>query len=246
MRRTRPLAFAGLFVLALVAVLGFASFATNGPDRPVSLDTAVATAPEFVSGRLTAAVLSSRLSSSTSSTEVAPIPAVDIATLTDGAPPAGDVLEAPHADPDRDIVPTTTLAPATTTTAAPLTTTTTGPPATVPPVTRPPAKFPAAVERWRPLVATYFPEALLDEALSVMECESKGDPDAENPSSSASGLYQFIASTWTWASTNAGFAGVSVFDPEANIATAAFLVEYSIGRGLAPWQHWVCQPDVAS
>lgn len=246
MRRTRPLAFAGLFVLALVALLGFASFATNGPDSAVQLVHTEAIAPDFVSGRLTAAVLSSRLSSSTSSTEVAAVPPVSTATLTDGARPAGDVLETARAEPDLDIVSTTTLVPASTTTAAPTTTTTTRPPVTVPPVTRPPAKFPAAVERWRPLVATYFPEALLDEALSVMECESRGDPDAENPSSSASGLYQFIASTWTWASANAGFAGVSVFDPEANIATAAFLVEYSIGRGLPPWQHWVCQPGVGS
>lgn len=128
----------------------------------------------------------------------------------------------------------------------PATTTTTGspPPPTIP-ITQPPVTFAPSVERWRPLVATYFPPSLLDQALSVMQCESGGEPNAQNPNSTAAGLYQFLASTWNWASANAGFTGVSVYDPEANIATAAFLVEYSVDRGLPPWQHWVCQPDLA-
>jgi hypothetical protein len=55
-------------------------------------------------------------------------------------------------------------------------------------------------------------------------------------------LYQFIPGTWAWAAPNAGFAGVSAFDPEANIATAAWLVERSIDQGDVPWAHWSCRP----
>jgi hypothetical protein len=237
-RRRRSLAFAGLFVLALVAIFGFASFATDGPDR-AEYATTQASLPDLVSGRLTAAVLSSRLSSSATGQERTPS-----MTIETGPTPSFD--DGPVATATAPDVAVTTTQAQPTTTGGPEATTTTRVPATLPPVTQPPTSFPADVERWRPLVATYFPERLIDEALSVMQCESQGKPNAENPYSTAAGLYQFIASTWTWASTNADFAGVSVFDPEANIATAAFLVDHSIDRGLPPWQHWVCQPDVGS
>lgn len=245
MRRGRPLAFAGLFVVVLAAVLGLASFTAEPPPptAPEMIDGAGIST--YVSGRLTAAVLSSRLrdpglgGSPTSYDEASQ------------APPSASTLAVPEEPVSSDDEPASssrssappTLAPSTPASSTPPTT----PPApTLPPVTRPPTTFLPDVERWRPLVATYFSADLLDEALSVMQCESKGDPDASNPNSTASGLYQFIASTWNWASANAGFTGVSVFDPEANIATAAFLAEYSIDRGLPAWQHWVCQPDVAS
>lgn len=245
MRRRQPLAFAGLFIVVVGAILGFASFTAGAPGalapRP---DEGVAVSS--VSGRLTAAVLSSRLhdsapdSPSRDTGGVSTPRATPTPPVTSAAPEPAPTVEEGAATTETAATPTTT-APV-----APTTTTTPPRPPSLPPVTSPPTVFRPDVERWRPLVATYFPGALLDEALSVMECESKGDPDAQNPSSTASGLYQFIASTWNWASANAGFTGVSVFDPEANIATAAFLVEYSVDRGLPAWQHWVCQPDVGS
>lgn len=100
------------------------------------------------------------------------------------------------------------------------------------------------VERWRPLVEQYFPPDLVDQALAVMYCESGGNPDAVNPHSSASGLFQFLKGTWAIASVRAGFGGYSRFDPEANIASAAWLVDYSIrtNHPRGPWGHWTCRP----
>ena len=99
------------------------------------------------------------------------------------------------------------------------------------------------VEEWRSLVAQYFPPELVDDALVVMKCESKGNPLAYNSRSGASGLFQFIRRTWNWASSKAGWAGATPFDPEANVASAAWLTSYSSNRGTNPWYHWSCNPS---
>jgi hypothetical protein len=103
----------------------------------------------------------------------------------------------------------------------------------------------AGVEHWRPLVARYFPPDRVGEALQVMHCESRGNPDATNPQSEAAGLFQFLESTWVLASARAGFTGASRYDPEANVASAAWLVAHSVAvdhpRGA--WGHWSCQPE---
>ena len=102
----------------------------------------------------------------------------------------------------------------------------------------------AGVETWRPLVERYFPESLVEQALGVMACESSGNPDAVHPESDATGLFQFLAGTWAFSSIRAGFPGASRFDAEANVAAAAWLVDYSIRTGHpgGVWGHWVCQP----
>lgn len=244
MRRRTPLAFAGFVIVGLGAVIGFASFTAERPAPQVAEPERVAPMPDLISGRLTAAILSSQLDQPDAT---APTPGTtQPETSEDAAPSQVRAPWVPSTTPTTTAAPVQALAdptPPPPTTAAP---TTTAPPPPTIPVTQPPVVFTAAVERWRPLVATYFPPSLLDEALSVMECESRGDPNAENRNSSAAGLFQFIASTWNWASSNAGFTGVTVYDPEANIATAAFLVEYSLDNDLPAWQHWVCQPDIAS
>lgn len=85
--------------------------------------------------------------------------------------------------------------------------------------------------------------ALVDEALVVMDCESSGEPFAENPVSSASGLFQFLQGTWDrWNPKTDGWAGESVFHPEANIATAARLVLASVREGQDRWWQWSCKP----
>lgn len=91
------------------------------------------------------------------------------------------------------------------------------------------------VERWRPVVDTYFPEDRVDWALRIMECESRGDPNAKNPNSSASGLFQHLARLWPERAAAAGWADADVFDPFANIAVAAWLLE---NGGTS---HWVCK-----
>ena len=129
---------------------------------------------------------------------------------------------------------TTTKAPATTTT------TTTDAPTTT---TKPPIDGGRRdVEEWRYLVEQYFLPELVEEALVVMRCESHGNPLAENGRSGAAGLMQFIPSTWSWASKKAGWAGASAFDPEANVASAAWLTERSMSGGKDAWSHWSCKP----
>jgi hypothetical protein len=128
---------------------------------------------------------------------------------------------------------TTTVPTAVTTTTAPVSTTVPGS------ISRP---LKPAVEQWRPLVAAYFDPVLVDQALSIIQCESLGDPNAYNPYSGASGLFQFIPGTWAVTSVKAGFGGSSVFDPEANIASAAWLTSYYQGLGVNPWTPWYCIP----
>ncbi len=87
-------------------------------------------------------------------------------------------------------------------------------------------------------MAEYWPASLVDGALAVMDCESGGDPNAYNPASGASGLFQFLPETWESASAGAGWDGADVFDGEANIAVAAWLSDTSS----SPWAPWNCQP----
>ena len=109
-----------------------------------------------------------------------------------------------------------------------------------PSVPRQPTPPPASVESWRPLVAVYFHPDHVDRALSVLACESQGNPAARNPRSSAAGLFQFIRSTWDW---QAGILGLPTYDaggplnPENNIRAAA-----NLSNGGASWSHWVCKP----
>lgn len=102
--------------------------------------------------------------------------------------------------------------------------------------------FRATTERWRSLVALYFPANMVDDALAVIDCESRGLPDAYNPYSGASGLFQFIPGTWAVASVKAGFSGASPFEPEPNVASGWWLVSYYMSRGKPAWAAWSCQP----
>jgi hypothetical protein len=64
----------------------------------------------------------------------------------------------------------------------------------------------------------------------VIQHESRWTADEVNPRSGASGLAQFLRSTWL--STPQGKAGQSVFDPYANIDGAAWL---AINVGWSQW-----------
>lgn len=87
------------------------------------------------------------------------------------------------------------------------------------------------VERWRNLIATYFQPDDVPWAMRVMNCESQGDPTAQNPTSSAGGLFQFIDSTWAFTP----YGHLPKYDPIANIQAAAWLF-YEDGPS-----HWVCK-----
>lgn len=94
----------------------------------------------------------------------------------------------------------------------------------------------SGVEVWRPLVESYFRSSDVDRALRIMSCESQGDPYARNPRSGASGLFQHLPKYWSERSADAGFPDVSIYDPQANVAVAAWLV-YHLGG----WSHWTCR-----
>lgn len=100
---------------------------------------------------------------------------------------------------------------------------------------------PPAVERWRSLVQTFFPSHRVEEALRIIDCESNGDPDAYNPYSGASGLFQFIPSTWATTAPRAGYPDASPFEPEANVASAAWLANEYQKEGKYYWQAWSCR-----
>ena len=95
------------------------------------------------------------------------------------------------------------------------------------------------VERWRPLVERYWTQYgygdEVDYALMVMFGESWGVPTAQHPDSRASGLFQHLPRYWPDRSVAAGWAGADIFDPEANIAVAAWLRATSPSHG---WRHW--------
>ena len=92
------------------------------------------------------------------------------------------------------------------------------------------------VESWRGLVSLYFPTEQVNRALCVINHESKGNPNADNPRSSAAGLFQFLRGTWNGVPTSisgGSYDSGAVYNPEANIAAAAWLWERSGGWG--PW-----------
>ena len=84
----------------------------------------------------------------------------------------------------------------------------------------------AAANRWG---------ADANQLLRVAKCESGYNPNAYNASSGASGLFQFLATTWAANSVRAGYAGASPFDAVANANTAAMM----FARGQAG--QWVCK-----
>jgi septal ring factor EnvC (AmiA/AmiB activator) len=154
---------------------------------------------------------------------------------------AVDLAQAKEAERQRqenrsDTTTSTTSPPNPTSTTAPSTTSTTSDEGGGGPWNHPPQ-----VERWRSLVQQFFPSTRVEEALAIIDCESHGDPDAVNPYSGASGLFQFLPSTWATTAPNAGYSGYSVFDPEANIAVAAWLANRYQQLGYPYWTAWSCR-----
>jgi soluble lytic murein transglycosylase-like protein len=96
------------------------------------------------------------------------------------------------------------------------------------------ASFGSGTEQWRSLVAAYFPAESVDAVLSIMQCESGGNPLATN------GVHQGLMQT------NVGYhqpkadllfgPGRSLYEPEVNIAVSAMI------SGGYSWAAWSCKP----
>jgi len=122
-----------------------------------------------------------------------------------------------------------------------------------------------AVERWRSLIHHHMgvsggerywqdEDRLLDLMLGVMEFESGGLPNAVckvewigdeppgydgTPATRASGLFQHVPAYWESRSNAAGFEGRNIFDVEANVGTACWLLWDGWHPETAPnWRHW--------
>ena len=75
-------------------------------------------------------------------------------------------------------------------------------------------------------------QTVVTQAMCVARLESGFNPDAYNPASGASGVFQFIPSTWAALSPAAGWGGASVFDADANVGVAAWTVDQY------GWSNW--------
>lgn len=94
------------------------------------------------------------------------------------------------------------------------------------------ARWDGTVEYWQPLVALYFDESDVTKALNIIRCESGGNPYADNPTSSAAGLFQHLAG---WYNGAWGLTGqFDPYNPQQSIKAGAQLV-YDTGSS---WGNW--------
>jgi Transglycosylase SLT domain len=103
-------------------------------------------------------------------------------------------------------------------------------PAPAPPAA-PPAMAPSGGGSIQDIILTAFAPlgaGAQQWALRIAKCESGYNPNAVNRSSGASGLFQFMPSTWA----RLPWAGQSVFNPVANAQAAAYYYQHS---GPGPW-----------
>ncbi len=95
---------------------------------------------------------------------------------------------------------------------------------------------PLAPAEIRALVEAYFPAHEVETALCVSWLESKWNPDAKNPRSSAAGLWQFLRATWDHAADALNlpsYAEGGPYDPDDATRAAAWLQARGTG-----WLQW--------
>lgn len=95
----------------------------------------------------------------------------------------------------------------------------------------------SGVDRWGPLVASYFHPEDVSRALCLMELESAGDPGAKNPTSGASGLMQVMP---FWAG-HFGYSTVDLFDPWTNLEIAAAIRDQQGWEAWSPYVRGLCR-----
>lgn len=107
--------------------------------------------------------------------------------------------------------------------------------------------YTGGAERWRALVSAYFGVSDIETALCIINYETgfTGDPNSKNPYSSAAGLFQFLRSTWDnmvpSSVTGGSYASGQVYQPEANIRSAAWLQQDAGWRQWSPWNRGLCR-----
>lgn len=94
------------------------------------------------------------------------------------------------------------------------------------------------VERWRPLVASRFPADEVDRALCIISHESGGDPEADNPRSSARGLFQILGSLWA---PHYGVSRADLYDPNINVLLAHDIWERYGWWAWSPYERGSCR-----
>ena len=83
------------------------------------------------------------------------------------------------------------------------------------------------------VVSIYFEPEDHAVAYKIIGCESWGVPTAKNPTSTATGLWQFISKTWTWVESKLKISG-SPTDPYLSTRFAAWLF-YNTNQGAGHW-----------
>jgi hypothetical protein len=96
------------------------------------------------------------------------------------------------------------------------------------------------VERWRPLVETQFPGSEVDTALCLIRHESGGDPSADNPRSSARGLFQVLGSLWA---PHYGVSRAALYDPLTNTLIAHGIWEKHGWGAWSPYKRGLCHDE---
>lgn len=107
------------------------------------------------------------------------------------------------------------------------------------------------VEQWRPLVAEIFPTDEVDDVLTVMACESEGNPSTrymEEWGVESVGLMQINEGWLTgwsrpeWSILSHNGQPVDLTDPATNLQAAKFIRFFEDSTDQEPWSQWACQP----
>lgn len=95
------------------------------------------------------------------------------------------------------------------------------------------------VEQWRGLVEQYFPPEAVNTMLCIMWHESRGVPTAENPGSSATGIFQLMFGLW---GDDVGASQRSdLHDPVLNVAGARFVWDRQGYWAWSPYKRGLCR-----
>lgn len=88
----------------------------------------------------------------------------------------------------------------------------------------------------REIVGRHFHREDVNRAIRVAWCESSFNPQSVSSATGAAGLFRLDPAHWAERSALAGYTGADIFDPEANVAVAAWMV-YNMPEG---WTAWSC------